>query len=218
MKRLLLSLVFFAVASVGDVLANENPSFRQPTFTGPLSASEKAFVAAAQSDLGPRFATASEAEKAGYVRYTGEDDSGAISYANLQWQSSDVKHPSQLWYDKHGQLLGADFSRLKTGNTPPQLWGINPGRWWEFDRHMHFVTRKLDGTIVYDQYVADDDWLAAGGSLEHPSPGTLVKLGKVKSASEVVTVFNFPAVWDLIVWIRPNPNGAFADKNPLVKP
>jgi hypothetical protein len=83
---------------------------------------------------------------------------------------------------------------------------------------MHFVTRKPDGTIVYDQYVADDDWLAAGGSLQDPSPATLVKLGKVTSASEVVTLFNFPAVWDLIIWIKPNPDGAFAYKNPLVTP
>jgi hypothetical protein len=27
-----------------------------------------------------------------------------------------------------------------------------------------------------------------------------------------------PSIWDLIVWVNPNPNGAFADKNPLVKP
>lgn len=192
--------------------------FREPTFTGPLSDSEKAFVAAVQTDLGPRFASAKDAEKAGYVRYTGEDETGAISYANRQWQSSDAQHPSQLWYDKNGQLLGADFSRLKTDNTPPDLWGINPGRWWEFDRHMHFVARKPDGTIAYDLYVADDDWLAAGGSLDHPSADTLVKLKRVQSASSVITVFNFPEVWDLIVWIKPNPNGAFAYKNPLVKP
>ncbi len=218
MKRFFLTLAWFAVATAGGALANENPSFREPTFTGPLSAAETAFVSAVQADLGPRFATAADAEKAGYVRYTGEDETGAISYANRQWQSSDAQHPSQLWYDKHGKLLGADFSRLKTGDTPPDLWGINPGRWWEFDRHMHFVARKPDGTIVYDLYVADDDWLAAGGSLDHPSADTLVKLGRVQSASSVITVFNFPAVWDLIVWIKPNPNGAFAYKNPLVTP
>jgi hypothetical protein len=218
MKRFFLALALFAIASAGGVLANENPSFKEPTFTGPLSASEKAFVAEAQSDLASRFATASDAEKAGYVRYTGEDETGAISYANLQWQSNDANHPSQLWYDKHGQLLGADFSRLKTGTTPPDLWGVNPGRWWEFDRHIHYVTKKSDGTIVYDQYLADDDWLAAGGSLQSPSAATLVKLGKVTSSSDVVTVFSFPMVWDLIVWIKPNPSGAFAYKNPLVTP
>ena len=43
-------------------------------------------------------------------------------------------------------------------------------------------------------------------------------MGKVKSASLVKTIFDFPSVWDLIVWVKPNPSGAFADKNPLVTP
>jgi hypothetical protein len=215
----LLTIVACAMALTGTALADENPSFQRPTYFGPLNPAEKAFVAAIQADLNARFATAADAEKAGYVRYTSEDGTGAISYANRQWQSNDAKHPSQLWYDKNGNLLGADFSVLKTGNAPPNLWGINPGRWWEFDRHMHWVTRDpASGNVTYDFYIADDTWLAAGGSLTDPSPQTLVKLGKVKSADEVVTVFNFPAVWDLIVWVKPNPDGAFANKNPLVKP
>ena len=198
--------------------ANENPSFRKPTYFGPMSASEKAFVATMQKDLNARFATAKDAEAAGYVRYTNADDTGAISYANKQFQSSDVHHPSQLWYDKNGRLLGADYSRLYTSDTPPDLWGVNPGRWFEFDRHMHYVTKDASGNPVYDQYLADDDWLNAGGSLTDPKPATLVKMGKIKDEKDVVTVFNFPKVWDLIVWVLPNPNGAFAYKNPNVKP
>ena len=198
--------------------ANENPGFQTPTYKGPMNAAEKAFAASIHADLQSRFPTAGDAERAGYVRYTGVDDTGAISYANRQWQSTDSRHPSQLWYDKKGHILGADFSRLKTTNVPPKLWGIRPGRWWEFDRHMHYVTRNpATGKVTYDLYVADDDWLGAGGSLAHPRAATLVKLGRVKRASDVVTVFNFPAVWDLIVWVKPNPNGAFAYKNPLVK-
>lgn len=54
-----------------------------------------------------RFPHASDAEKAGYVRYTNEDNTGSISYANFSW-TSDPTHPSQLWYDKSGNLLGAD--------------------------------------------------------------------------------------------------------------
>lgn len=27
-----------------------------------------------------------------------------------------------------------------------------------------------------------------------------------------------PAMWDLIVWVLPNPDGAWADANPNVKP
>lgn len=219
MKNVLFAAAALALCLTSAVSANENPSFQKPTYTGPMSAAEKAFVASIQADLPARFPTAADAEKAGYVRYTGEDSTGAISYANRQWQSADAKHPSQLWYDKNGQLLGADFSQLKTGNTPPHLWGINPGRWWEFDRHMHWVTKDpVTGKMTYDLYGADDDWIAAGGSLTDPDAATLVKLGKVKDAGEVVTVFNFPAVWDLIVWVKPNPKGAFAESNPLVKP
>lgn len=215
-KSILLAALFLAAASAA--LAGENPSFQEPTYNGPLNASEKAFVAAIQADLTRRFPSATDAEKAGYVRYTGEDSTGAISYANRQWQSADAKHPSQLWYDKHGNLLGADFSVLKVDNKPPALWGINPGRWWEFDRHLHWVTRDpATGKMTYDLYMADDVFVDAGGSLSDPQPATLVKLGKVQSASDVVTVFNFPAVWDLIVWVKPNPDGAFSEKNPLVK-
>ncbi len=199
--------------------ANEHPSFHTPTHFGPLNAAEAHFVTVIQADLGSRFATAADAERAGFVRYTNEDSTGAISYADRRWESADLKHPSQLWYDKNGDLLGADFSRLKTGNMPPKLWGIHPGRWWEFDRHMHYVIKDpVTGKPRYDSYLADDDWLNAGGNLKHPEAQTLVALKVVKSPIDVVTVFNFPAVWDLIVWVKPNPKGAFAEKNPLVKP
>ncbi|MBV8425461.1 MAG: hypothetical protein JO349_09720 [Candidatus Eremiobacteraeota bacterium] len=220
MRRRHLSLIVALLLVFGfacQVAANENPGFRRPTYFGPMTPAEKAFAASIATDLQARFPTPADAVKAGYVRYTGVDDTGAISYANGQWQSSDLKHPSQLWYSKRGKLLGADFSRLKVGDTPPRLWGINPGRWWEFDRHMHYVTRNhRTGKVTYDLYVADDDFLNAGGSLAHPQAATLVKMHQVKYAKDVVTIFNFPALWDLIVWAVPNPKGAFAYKNPSV--
>lgn len=222
MRRRCLSLMVAMLLALGiacQAFANEKPGFRRPTYFGPESPAEKAFAASIAADLHARFPTAADAERAGYVRYTAEDDTGAISYADRHWQSIDPKHPSQLWYDKHGKLLGADFSRLKVSDSPPHLWGINPGRWWEFDRHMHYVTRNpRTGKITYDLYVADDDFLNAGGSLAHPQAATLVKMHQVKRASDVVTIFNFPAVWDLIVWAIPNPKGAFAYKNPNVRP
>ncbi|MEO9171227.1 MAG: hypothetical protein ABI282_11460, partial [Candidatus Baltobacteraceae bacterium] len=139
MKTLLFAVAALACTLTGIAFAGENPSFQKPTYAGPMSSGEKSFVASIQSDLMKRYPTAADAENAGYVRYTSEDSTGAISYANRQWQSNDGKHPSQLWYDKNGKLLGADFSQLKTGTTPPKLWGINSGRWWEFDRHVHWV-------------------------------------------------------------------------------
>jgi hypothetical protein len=206
-------LVAFAVPAV--VQADQNA-----TFHGPTSSAENAFVASIRADLMRRYPTAADAEKAGYVRYTSEDDTGAISYANMQWQSGDPKHPSQLWYDKNGKLLGADYSvLLSTSPGRPNLWGINPGRWVEFDGHLHWVTKDpATGKLTYDLWMHDPKYQAAGGNPERPSAQTLVAMKKVPDASQVVTLFHFPSLWDLIVWVVPNPNGAFAEKNPNVTP
>jgi type II secretory pathway pseudopilin PulG len=200
------------------------PSFaladQDATYHGSTSAAENAFVTAIRADLTKRYPTAAAAEKAGYVRYTNADDSGAISYANQQWQSADIRHPSQLWYDKNGRLLGADYSVLLVSSpNRPQLWGVNPGRWVEFDGHIHWVAKDpATGALSYDHWLEDPKFKAAGGNPEQPSAQALVAAKKVAAASDVVTVFHFPSLWDLIVWVIPNPSGAFADKNPLVKP
>jgi hypothetical protein len=202
------------VAAATAALADQNA-----TYTGPETASEKAFVSAIQADLMQRYPTAADAEKAGYFRYTDVDDTGAISYANLDWTSADAKHPSQLWYDKNGNLLGADFSvPYTTGAARPVLWGINPGRWVEFDGHIHWIGKNPNGELTYDNYVMDNKFVAAGGSLADPSATTLVALKRITNPNSVVKIFQFPSIWDLIVWVKPNPNGAFAEKNPDVKP
>jgi hypothetical protein len=211
---LLLALVA-AMSAQANALADQDA-----TYHGPLNATEKSFVSSISRDLMARYPTAADAEKAGYIRYTSEDETGAISYANLQWQSNDIRHPSQLWYDKNGLLLGADYSVLLT-NSParPRLWGINPGRWVEFDGHIHWIAKNPKSSeLTYDQWMPDKKFSAAGGDPEHPAAATLVAMKKVTAADQVVTVFHFPSIWDLIVWVKPNPNGAFADKNPLVKP
>ena len=178
---------------------------------------EVAFVNGISKDLNARFATPADAIKAGYFRYTNEDKTGAISYANLQWQSSDPQHPSQLWYSAKGKLLGADFSVLQS-NSPkqPSLWGINPLRWQNFEQHVHFVV-TTDGKETYGG-ASVKKFAAAGGDITNPTADAVVKLGKAKDAASVTKVFDFPALWDLIVWVTPNPNGAFAEANPLVKP
>ncbi len=184
----------------------------------PKTAAEKAFVSEIQADLGARFPTASDAEKAGYHRYTNADDTGAISYANFVWTSIDAKHPSQLWYDRSGALLGADFSRPLT-TKPPSWLGIAPSRWQKFEDHIHFVERDpKTGKFLYDKYATEKEFVGAGGSMAHPSAATLVKLHKVASTSQVALIFDSPAFWDLIVWVKPNPLGAFAEKNPSVNP
>jgi hypothetical protein len=193
-----------------------------PASTATLSpqpqGAEVAFVRAMQSDLGVRFATVRAAERAGYFRYTNEDDTGAISYANLHWHSSDPEHPSQLWYDVHGNLLGADFSVPRGASTqPPQLFGVSAQRWVRFRAHVHYVLVAPDAVATYGA-TSIKKFTAAGGNVRSPGPQTLVTMGIAKRAGDVAHVFVFPAIWDLIVWIKPNPNGAFADKNPAVIP
>ena len=206
-----------STALVAMVLLTTASVFAAPKLSPKAQGPEIAFIRSIQKDLNARFATPAQAEKAGYFRYTNEDNTGAISYANLQWQSSDPQHPSQLWYDVHGNLLGADFSILRHASTKaPSLWGVNPARWEKIPAHVHWVL--VGPNDAYGHATSTKKFAAAGGNLANPQAATVVKLGKVKNAAQVRYVFLLPAIWDIDVWVKHNPNGAFADKNPLVIP
>jgi len=221
MKRAFLALTLFAFGA----LAFNSSAFgamAKPKLSDKPLPSEVAFVQQVTKDLNARFPTPADAEKGGYFRYNNEDHTGAISYANLAWNSAkDPAHPqpSQLWYDVNGHLLGADFSvPLKDSATKPTLWGLNPGRWFEFrGDHVHYIL-KGNPTMAYGHMVRGKAFKAAGGNLSDPQVATLVKLGKVKSANQVAKIFTFPAQWNTEVWLTPNPLGAFAETNPLVHP
>jgi hypothetical protein len=200
-----------AIALIGSVAL-------AAALSGKPQPSEVAFVTHIQKTLTAKYPTTQDAIGAGYFRYTDEDDTGAISYANLHWTSADWDHPSQLWYDAHGNLLGADFSRPYVAGKPPHLWGVNPARWVHIPAHVHWVLKGAHGLQGYEHAVEATAFTKAGGSLANPQASTLVKMGKVKSASQVAHIFTFHNIWDLIVWVKPNPNGAFAEKNPLVHP
>ncbi|HVA28976.1 MAG TPA: hypothetical protein VNF68_12405 [Candidatus Baltobacteraceae bacterium] len=206
-------------STVGVILAfTACAAIAAATLSPKPQGAEIAFVNSISKDLNARFATPADAIKAGYFRYTNEDKTGAISYANLQWQSSDPQHPSQLWYSAKGKLLGADFSVLQS-NSPkrPSLWGVNPLRWDDFDAHVHFILAGANGQETYGA-TSVKKFTAAGGDIASPTAAAVVKLGKAKDVAAVKKVFLFPHIWDLIVWVTPNPSGAFAEANPLVKP
>ncbi len=211
---LVVAIVLAALLPVAPARADS-----EPTVTGMPNAAEAAFVRGFQADLAKRFPTPASAQRAGFIRYTNEDDTGAISYANLAWNSIDPAHPSQLWYDVHGTLLGADYSKptTATSTTRPHVWGVQPGRWAKIDAHVHYVAiDPVSGKRLYDKYVMPAPFRKAGGDPAHPTAATLVRLGLVKHATDVQAIFLFPTIWDIPVWVKPNPDGAFANANPLV--
>ena len=106
--------------------------------------------------------------------------------------------------------MGADFSVPRPNGEPrPQLWGIDPGRWYEFNGHVHYVVKDpQSGGMLYDQWIWNADFVNAGGSLSKPSVDTVVKIGKVPSANYIATIFEFPTQWDLIVWVKPHAAGS----------
>jgi hypothetical protein len=231
MKRYALCALFVAsmILAASAARAAAPASAPAPTAAPAESAAEKQFIAAATADLQARFATTAQATAAGYFRYTDEDQTGAISWVNTHYWQSDPTHPSQLWYDVHGRLIGADFSVLQsTSSARPQLWGVAPARWIDFSpAHVHFAIRTSSGL----QYagVGGKTMAKVGGSVANPTAADIVKIGQLprwkvlkmpapKSVNDVAFVFPFPAVWDLQVWLVPNPLGAFAEHNPNVIP
>jgi hypothetical protein len=204
------------------LLARAAPLGAQPSpvpTPATLSPSETKAVAEIAAALSKRYPNPAAAEKAGYVRYTNEDETGAISYAGRDWDSMSEARPSQLWYDVNGRLLGADYSVLvATHPTPPSLFGIAPSRFFEENAHVHYVVRNPDGSLTYSRAVGAKKYAAAGLDVQHPTAAGLVKVGAVDSPDRVATVFLFPHIWDVTIWVLPNPDGAFADKNPNVTP
>jgi len=179
---------------------------------------EREFIVDATRYLHGAYAKPEAAERAGFVRFTNEDKTGAISYANLHWTSTDAQHPSQVWYDMKGQLLGADYSVLQTDSpNRPNLWNIDPRRWITLRAHMHYGIREADGTIKYGG-LSTKKFEDAGGTISDPKKEVLVSMGLAKSPSDVAFVFLFPAIWDLQLWVIPNPDGEFAEYNPKIKP
>lgn len=208
-RRIVLTLMAAALTAPQGALAAEKSS-GQPT------AAEAAFVSKIAADLGTRFATPEAARKAGYLRYTEEDDSGAISYANRQWTSKDPEHASQLWFDAKNRLIGADYSVPIDSPKPPSLFGLQPERWQKFPAHVHYGLTGPTG-MVYGG--AGEKALEKGGAtVARPTARALVDAGIAKRTRDVRFVFTFPAIWDVPIWLVPNADGAFAEKNPDVKP
>jgi hypothetical protein len=221
-----LALVASAVAAPLPVRAQSAPPKPPPQ----PSATEQPFIVKLQQDIPARFATVAAATRAGYFQYTGEDSTGAISYVNLKvWNSVDLDVPNQLWYDVKGRLLGVDYTVLEAQSPkpPPTLFGyaIDPARWIHRGPHMHWGFTMPDGSLKLGAMPVPK-FVDAGGTPSETEPAiqsnksALVKAGLpgLATPDQVTFVFLHPAMWDLVVWVLPNPDGAFADANPNVTP
>ncbi len=210
-RRIILTVIAAALALPPSLTVAAEKLSGQP------NDAETAFVSKMSADLSARFPTPEAARRAGYLRYTDEDDTGAISYANRQWTSKDPEHPSQLWFDAKNRLIGADYSvPMSDGSKPPELFGIRAERFQKFGAHVHYGLIGPAGTIYGG--AGAKTLSKGGGTLAHPTAQALVAAGVAKSVGDVRFVFAFPAIWDVPVWVVPNPHGAFAEKNPDVKP
>ena len=181
-------------------------------------AGERPFVTRATAELQDLYGSTAKAKDAGYFRFNNEDRTGAISWVNLKYWKSDETHPSQLWYDVKGRLIGVDYALPWTDkNHPPKVWGILPARWFEFPAHVHYATKQSNGSLKYGGFESKD-FKKLGGDPDDPTAADVVKAHKASSASQVAFVFPFRHVWDLEFWLVPNPSGVFAEKNPNVHP
>ena len=132
------------------------------------TAAEQPFVTRATAELQKMYGTTALASSAGYFRYNNEDKTGAISWVNPKHWTSDETHPSQLWYDVKGRLIGVDYSVPWTdAKHPPHMWGIDPSRWFEFEHHVHYALKQADGSLAYHG-MEDKDVTKVGGDAEPP--------------------------------------------------
>jgi hypothetical protein len=234
-RRTVISLFALAPFAPAAAAAQSMGTMAMPMATpmkmsGMPTAAEQPFIVKLQHDIPARFPTVASAEKAGYFQYTPEDNTGAISYVDLNvWNSIDVDVPNQLWYDVNGRLLGVDYTVLQaqSPNPPASLFGyaIDPTRWIHRGAHMHWGFTGADGALHLGAMPVTR-FTDAGGTPSENQPAipankaALVKTGLpgLTGPDQVTFVFLHPAMWDLVVWVLPNPAGAFADANPNVTP
>jgi hypothetical protein len=185
----------------------------------PLTAAEQTLVQSATTILQRTVPNPTAAETLGWFRFSNEDSTGAISYVNPSyWDSPDLSHPAQLWYDVYGHLIGADFMQLvSSAPNGPTLFGVAKERFGKRPLHVHYGLYRPDGSIRFGIAVRAAEYQKVGDPL-HPTPAGLVKMGKASSTDQVAFVFPYMNAWDLGMWLVPNPKGAFADDNPNIKP
>ena len=180
------------------------------------NADETAFIADVTKVLQERYPTTGAAEAAGYFQMTRLEDDGTVIWFNGKWDEDVGKYdPNFLWYDKNGKLVGLDYE-YRVSSTPkapgPGIYPVMASRWTTIDAHIHFAYKLPDGTIKRRG-------AATIKGVDGDPTAAQLQTAKLLPANATLLWSHYhPKSWDLGFWLVPNPNGAFADLNPLVKP
>jgi len=187
-----------------------------PTPVPTPDATEAMFISAVGMTLQQRYATTAAASAAGYFQMTRLEDDGTIIWFNGKWDDQvRPDQPNFLWYDKNGALVGLDYEyQVSTHPKPPAstLYPVMPSRWTTIDAHIHFAYKLPDGTIK--RRGAE----TIKGVEGDPTAAQLTAAKLLPPGATLLWSHYHPKSWDLGFWLVPNPNGAFADLNPNVKP
>ena len=182
----------------------------------PLTDSEKAFVAKASASLNAEYPTTASAKAAGFsLLFGGIFDDNTYDWTNMSFSGVTPEHPNFLWYDRHGHLAGVDweFPKSAYASAPnPAAFPVRAARWVTIPAHVHYAY-AIDGKMKYGVTKATP-------ALNAPTiTANMLRANgaKLPAGAKLNWAMYHPAVWDLAMWTVPNPNGAFADKNPNVK-
>jgi|SRR5580704_11013455 hypothetical protein len=182
----------------------------------PLTDAEKAFIAKASATIDGEYPTTATAKSAGFILLVGGIfDDNTYDWTNMSFTGVTPDRPNFLWFDRHGNIAGVDwqFPQAMYASAPqPAAFPVRAARWVTIRAHVHYAY-TLNGKMQYgvakatpalNKMTITADMLRANGA-------------KLPENAKLVWAMYHPAVWDLAMWTVPNPNGAFADKNPNVK-
>lgn len=207
------TLSLLALASSAAFAAGTGMKTGSSAMPAKPSPAEKAFIRDVTGRLQAKFAASQSAVSAGFYRTTRLEPDGTIIYFNNKWDPTKYG-PNFLWYDRNGKLVGLDYQYLVSAYPKrPTAYPVAGDRWTTIDPHIHFAYRLQDGTIVR----RGARWLAGIEDLT-VTEKQLRAAKLIPANAKFLWSYVHPKSWDLGFWLVPNPNGAFADLNPNVKP
>jgi hypothetical protein len=217
MPSLILNRVAFITVLASAFVGSQLTSASADKLPPKPNAAEASYIATVTKALQAKYPTAHTAVAGGYYQMTRLGRDGTSIWFNDKWDNDVSKfEPNFLWYDKNGKLVGLDYQYLTSSHPKPpgkDIYPVMGSRWTTIPAHMHFAYKLPDGTIK-----------RRGAELvpklhsEMPTAAELRAAKLLPAKATLLWAHVHPKSWDLGFWLVPNPNGVFADLNPLVKP